>query len=103
MKRNIILSLTCLTAMLVIRPSFGQGVNKITDKEKKEGWILLFNGKDVKGWRQCNGTTMPINWTIEENAMKVFAGEGKKPGSGANGDIIYSDNKFKNFKKCYKC
>ncbi|MCD6564802.1 MAG: DUF1080 domain-containing protein [Bacteroidales bacterium] len=97
MKRNIILSLTCLTAMLFILPSFGQGVNKITDKEKKEGWILLFNGKDFTGWRQCNGTTMPINWTIEENAMKVFTGEGKKPGSGANGDIIYSDKKFKNF------
>ncbi len=97
MKRRIILSLSCLAAMLFMLPSFGQGVNNITAKEKKEGWALLFNGIDFKGWRQCNGIAMPVNWTIEENAMKVFTGEGKKAGSGANGDIIFSDKKFKNF------
>lgn len=97
MKRNIILSISCLAAMLFILPSFGQDVNNITDKEKKEGWVLLFNGIDFTGWRQCNGTAMPVNWTIEENAMKVFTGEGKKAGSGANGDIIFGDKKFKNF------
>ena len=58
----------------------GQDVNKLTAKEKKDGWILLFNGKDFSGWRQCNGTAMPKNWVIEDNAMKVFTGEGKKPG-----------------------
>lgn len=97
MKRNIVLSLSCLAVILITLPSFGQGVNKITSKEKKEGWVLLFNGKDFKGWRQCNGTAMPENWTIEENAMKVLLGEGKNPGSGSGGDIIYGDKKFKNF------
>jgi hypothetical protein len=97
MKRNIILSLSCVAAMLIIMPSFGQGENKLSSKEKKTGWVLLFDGKDFKGWRQCNGTEMPKNWIIEENAMKVFTGEGKKPGSGANGDIVFGDKKFKNF------
>ena len=78
-------------------PSFGQGVNTITSKEKKEGWVLLFNGTDFTGWRQCNGTAMPANWIIEDNAMKVFTGEGRRPGSGANGDILFSDKKFSNF------
>ena len=32
-----------------------------------------------------------------DNAMKVFTGEGKKPGQGANGDILYQNKKFKNF------
>ena len=27
--------------------------NQLTDQEKKDGWILLFNGKDYTGW-QCN-------------------------------------------------
>ena len=97
MKRTIFMSLTFLAAMLIMIPSYGQGVNKIKAKEKKEGWVLLFNGQDFEGWRQCNGTAMPMNWTIEDNAMKVFTGEGKKPGSGANGDILFSDKKFKNF------
>ncbi len=97
MKRKIILSLTCVAAMLIMLPAFGQGENKLTKKEKKEGWILLFNGNDFSGWRQCNGTEMPKNWVIDDHAMKVFTGEGKKPGSGANGDILYGDKKFKNF------
>jgi len=83
--------------MLMMLPAFGQGVNKLTKKEKKNGWVLLFNGTDFTGWRQCNGTEMPKNWIIEDNAMKVFTGEGKKPGSGANGDILFGDKKFKNF------
>jgi len=97
MKRNIVLSLSCLAAMLFTLTSFGQGVNTITSKEKKEGWVLLFNGNDFTGWRQCNGTAMPANWIIEDNAMKVFTGEGRRSGSGANGDILYSDKKFSNF------
>jgi hypothetical protein len=95
MKRNIILTLAA--AMLIVLPSFGQDVNKLTSKEKKEGWVLLFNGKDFTGWRQCNGTEMPKNWVIDDNAMKVFTGEGKQPGSGADGDIVYGGKKFKNF------
>ncbi len=97
MKRNIILSLTCAVVMLSMLLSCSQGVNKLTEKEKKDGWILLFNGNDFDGWRQCNGTEMPKNWIIEDNAMKVFTGEGKDPGSGANGDILFNDKEFENF------
>lgn len=95
MKRNIFLS--CLAAMLIMLPSLGQDANKLSAKEKKAGWVLLFNGKDFNGWRQCNGTEMPKNWIIEEDAMKVLTGEGKKPGQGANGDIVFKDKKFSNF------
>ncbi len=97
MKRNIILSLTLAASMLIMMPASGQRVNKLTSKEKKAGWELLFNGSDFSGWRQCNGSEMPKNWVIEEDAMKVFTGEGKKPGQGANGDILFGDKQFKNF------
>jgi hypothetical protein len=95
MKRNIILSFVVL--ILISVSASGQKINELTAKEKAEKWILLFNGKDFTGWRQCNGTAMPKNWVIEENAMKVFTGEGKNPGSGANGDVVYGNRKFKNF------
>jgi hypothetical protein len=97
MKKSIILISVCIAAMMISMPSSAQGLNKLSSKEKKEGWVLLFNGKNFTGWRQCNGTEMPKNWIIEEKAMKVFTGEGKKPGQGANGDIIYATKKFKNF------
>lgn len=97
MKRNIFYAVALLMAMLVAVSAISQSVNGLSKKEKKEGWILLFNGKDFNGWRQCNGTAMPANWKIEEDAMKVMIGEGKQPGQGANGDILFGNKKFKNF------
>ncbi len=97
MKRKIFSSFLCIATLIFMIPVSGQKVNQLTKKEKKEGWDLLFNGQDFSGWRQCNGTEMPKNWIIDEDAMKVFTGEGKKPGSGANGDILYGGKKFKNF------
>lgn len=95
MKKNIFLTLAL--AATIALSGVAQPVNKLTKKEKKEGWTLLFNGKDFSGWRQCNGKAMPANWVLEDNAMKVVIGEGKKPGQGANGDILFGDKKFKNF------
>ena len=86
-----------VVAVLIALPGFSQKVNTLSKQEKKEGWTLLFNGKDFDGWRQCNGTAMPANWVIEDNAMKVVIGEGKKPGQGANGDILFGEKKFKDF------
>jgi hypothetical protein len=97
MKKNILLAGLLVIAMLFSMASVAQKVNKLSKQEKKQGWVLLFDGKKFDGWRQCNGTTMPANWVIEEDAMKVVIGEGKKPGEGANGDIVYAAKKFKNF------
>jgi len=97
MKRNIILSFAWIATILVAIPVAGQQVNGLTSKEKQEGWILLFDGKDFNGWRQCNGTKMPANWIIDDDAMKVFTIQGRNPGQGANGDILYGEKKFRNF------
>ncbi len=95
--KKIFLTLTVVATMLFTTQTFAQKANELTAAEKKAGWVLLFNGKNFDGWRQCNGTEMPKNWTIEDDAMKVFTGEGKNPGQGANGDIIYNTKKFKDF------
>lgn len=95
--KNITLLLAMTAMVLISLPSSGQKANTLTPKEKKDGWILLFDGKDFKGWRQCNGTAMPKNWKIEEGAMKVFTGEGKQPGQGSDGDIVYGVKKYRNF------
>ena len=97
MKRHIYIAIACIAVLLVMVPAWGQNTNTLTKKEKEEGWVLLFNGSDFEGWRQCNGTEMPKNWVLDDEAMKVFTGEGMKPGRGANGDILYSVKKFKNF------
>lgn len=97
MRKKFMLTLTVAAAMLLSLTTFAQKANQLTKQEKKDGWVLLFNGKNFDGWRKCNGTAMPVNWVLEDDAMKVFTGEGKKPGQGSNGDVIYSEKKFKNF------
>ena len=64
------------------RPSARRPSTRSPDAEKKQGWVLLFNGKDFDGWRQCNNTTMPANWVIEDQAMKVFTAAGQEAGPG---------------------
>jgi hypothetical protein len=95
MKKKILLAVLA-TAILTVT-AFAQKVNKLTKAEKKAGWELLFDGKNFDGWRQCNGDAMPANWTIEEDAMKVLIGEGKNPGQGAGGDILFGEKKFSDF------
>ena len=98
MKKNyLFMCLLGFFSMVMSSCGGAAGDNELTSAEKKDGWVLLFNGKDFSGWRQCNGNAMPANWVIEDGAMKVFTGEGKKPGQGANGDILFENKKFKNF------
>ena len=97
MKRNVFTTAALLVALFSGLNAFAQKANKLSKEEKKDGWVLLFNGKNFDGWRQCNGTAMPANWIIEDDAMKVFTAEGNNPGQPAGGDILFGDKKFKNF------
>ncbi len=69
--------------------------NTLKAKEKKEGWTLLFDGKNMDGWRKCNSTEMATNWKIDDESMKVVRGE--RAGRGQGGDILYGPKKYKNF------
>lgn len=97
MKKKVLVSITLTALMFFSIPLSGQKVNSLTPDEEKAGWVLLFNGKDFTGWRQCNGVMMPKNWVIDDNAMKVFTARHKRPGQGSDGDIVYGAREFRNF------
>lgn len=93
MKCKLFFSLLACAALSLL-PAAAQN-NTLTPKEKADGWILLFNGQDFTGWRQCNAAAMAPNWEIEEDAMKVLTVN--EPGRGAGGDILFGDKQFANF------
>lgn len=97
MRQSLLLCLLAVFVTASVSTAQGPSVNTLTAAEKKAGWVLLFDGTRFDGWRQCNGTTMPANWVIEDQAMKVFTAQGKKPGQGAGGDIVYGAKKYRNF------
>jgi len=71
-------------------------LNSLTEKEKSDGWMLLFNGDSLEGWRGYSREDVPVAWTIEDNAIKVESSVEDEAGDEDRGDIIY-DQQFKNF------
>jgi 3-keto-disaccharide hydrolase len=64
--------------------------NTLTDYEKSQGWKLLFNGVDSKGWKGVYKNSFPEHgWVIKDGALTVLASEGKEGGVG--GDIVTID------------
>jgi hypothetical protein len=97
MRRTVLVAVAAVAVLAMSTPLFAQAPNTLTAAEKKQGWVLLFDGTRFDGWRKCNGTVMPANWAIEDQAMKVSTAEGKKPGEGSGGDIVYGTKRFRNF------
>jgi len=93
MKKTLLISILCAAVCLT---AAGAKNNKLTGKEKKEGWTLLFDGKSFDGWRKCNATEMAANWKIEDGAMKVLRKDAR-PDVNQSGDILYGKKKFANF------
>ena len=59
---------------------------KLTSKEKKEGWILLFDGKTSKGWGGMDGKPFPEKgWSTRDGILRF------DPKEGRTGSIITTE------------
>jgi len=90
MKKGI--SYLLAAAMLTI--SFGHelyGQNTLSDQEKQEGFVLLFDGSTPEGWRGYKKDAFPDRWVIEDGTLHF-----NPDAEGTRGDIIY-DKMFSNF------
>ena len=77
-------------ALLALASAHAAELNRLTEEEKAVGWMLLFDGKDLSGWRQYGKQTPPgEGWKVEDGILKKVA---KQKG----GDII-NTNKFDDF------
>lgn len=68
--------------------------NSLTPDEKAAGWMLLFDGQSLDGWRAFNGDTTPSNWIVEDGVMK---GLGATGGEDFGGDIVFDGMEFEEF------
>ncbi|MCK5134975.1 MAG: DUF1080 domain-containing protein [Bacteroidales bacterium] len=69
--------------------------NTLTEKEKAEGWMLLFDGETTNGWRAYNQEAFPdTGWFVEDGKLQcIHSGLGE---AGLGGDVIY-DKQFTDF------
>ena len=73
----------CLLGLLLVQPTAeaqSKRLNKLTKAERKEGWKLLFNGKNLNKWRNYKKETLGDGWQIQDGSF-VRAAKGA-------GDII---------------
>ncbi len=68
--------------------------NQLTEREKADGWKLLFDGSTPAGWMNAKTKTFPASgWEIREGVLSINP-ETKGPDGG--GDIVTFE-KFRNF------
>lgn len=66
-------------------PPAAQQSNTLSEKEKAEGWKLLFDGKSTDAWRGFKRGTFPEKgWEISDGTLHVIHG-------GGGGDIMTKD------------
>lgn len=62
-------------------------VNELTEQEKVDGWILLFDGKTTNGWRGAHKDKFPEQgWKVEDGILTVIKSDGSESTNG--GDIV---------------
>lgn len=71
-------------------------VNTLTDQERSEGWISLFDGKSKAGWHIWHGKSEGSAWKVEDGALHLDPREMKEWQTVGGGDIV-TDFAFSNF------
>jgi len=82
-----------LIVFLFISLSSQGQINTLTEKEKKEGWKLLFDGQTTAGWRNYNSEKTGPGWKVADGLLYLDAANKSQP---SGGDII-TNGEFENF------
>lgn len=89
LKRNLKVFHLLITGILLSNISFSQTPNTLTAKEKSEGWILLFNGKDLNGWHSYLEKAPGKAWQVHNGT--IMLNKNNKSVSGDYADLVTDD------------
>jgi len=70
--------------------------NKLTQQEQEAGWELLFNGRDLDGWKRYGADSIGPLWSVRDSAI-VVDGTGLGEGSGKFGGSLMTIKQYGNF------
>ncbi|MBX6380156.1 MAG: DUF1080 domain-containing protein [Thermoflavifilum aggregans] len=91
MRSHLLLGLTALLPAVFLTAA-AQTNNKLTNKEKQEGWQLLFNGHDLSGWHGYQHKPATA-WEVVDGTLHC---KGKGPGFSPV-DLVTDDSSFSSF------
>jgi len=91
----VVTGIGCQPKMASISANSNQAMNTLSSMEKRNGWILLFDGKTTTGWRGAYREEFPAQgWKIEGGELIVIKSDGREARNG--GDIITKE-KYGNY------
>lgn len=70
--------------------------NTLTEKEKQEGWKLLFDGKTTNGWRNYKSDKIGSAWKVKDG-MLYLDNKNKKDWQIVDGGDIITDSAYDNY------
>ena len=70
--------------------------NSLSNKEKNNGWQLLFDGQTTKGWHTYGKQSAGKAWKAEDGALHLDAEAKKNFTTNEGGDLV-TDEEFDNF------
>ncbi|MEO5908997.1 MAG: DUF1080 domain-containing protein, partial [Ginsengibacter sp.] len=59
------------TSIFLSNITSAQTPNTLTSKEKSEGWMLLFNGKDLTGWHSYLEKAPGKAWQVQNGTIML--------------------------------
>jgi len=77
-------------------PAAEASLNGLTDAEKNDGWVLLFDGSTKKGWHVYNNKSDGSAWVVSDGTLHLEPKEKKDFQTAGGGDIV-TDSVFENF------
>ncbi|MVM34664.1 DUF1080 domain-containing protein [Spirosoma sp. HMF4905] len=87
------LSFIGLLVCLVFTGLQAQELNTLTSQEKKDGWKLLFNGKNVSGWHSYGTKNVGVAWQIDQGTLQLNV-PNKTGNKSSNGGDLVTDAVF---------
>jgi len=75
------LCLLALAAVPALAGPQGAAPNSLTARERGEGWQLLFNGRNLSGWRSFDGGAPSPAWQVEDGTLMLTADNGRMSGA----------------------
>lgn len=96
-KLMTVLGLAMTALLMTAYPGYGQKQNKpdkldkLSRAQRKQGWTLLFNGKDLQGWHIYLKPQAKPGWTVVDGAIQTDVNNG-----GVRGDLV-TDGEYQNY------
>ena len=82
------------TSILFSNITTAQTPNTLTPKEKSEGWVLLFDGKDLAGWHSYLQDAPGKAWQVHDGT--IMLNKNNKSVYEDYADLVTNDE-FENF------